>query len=101
MDSPWFVYVLRSADGALYTGITTDVARRVAQHEAGDGAKALRGRGPLELAYRRRLGEHGLALRVEHRLKALSKVRKEALIARGLTRARLLKALGLEVDSRA
>lgn len=100
MDSPWFVYVLRSADGALYTGITTDVARRVAQHEAGGGAKALRGRGPLELAYRRRLGEHGLALRVEHRLKALSKARKEALVARAPTRARLLKALGLEVGSR-
>jgi putative endonuclease len=96
MDSAWFVYVLRSADGALYTGITTDIDRRLAQHEAGTGAKALRGRGPLELAYRRRLGERGLALRVEHRLKGLSKARKEALIARGPTRARLLKALGLE-----
>ena len=43
----WYLYLLETRRGMLYTGITTDVARRLAQHEAGQGAKALRGRGPL------------------------------------------------------
>lgn len=42
--TPWFLYLIRTADNALYTGITTDVARRYQQHQSGKGAKALRGR---------------------------------------------------------
>lgn len=41
----WHLYMLRLPSGMLYTGITTDVARRLAQHQAGKGAKALRGKG--------------------------------------------------------
>lgn len=44
-DSLWHLYLLRTASGMLYTGITTDVARRLTQHQAGKGAKALRGKG--------------------------------------------------------
>src|SRR5881397_847642 len=58
----WHVYVVRTRDGALYTGVTTDAARRIAEHRAGGrGARYLRGREPLEIVYRRRLGERGLA----------------------------------------
>jgi putative endonuclease len=47
----WFLYLVRTADNALYTGITTDVARRFLQHQTGKGAKALRGKGELQLAF--------------------------------------------------
>ncbi len=92
----WSVYVVRTRDGALYTGISTDVARRVGEHAEGRGAKALRGRGPLELVFRRRIGAVGLALRVERRLKRLSRLEKEDVVRRAPTRARLLARLALE-----
>lgn len=75
----WSVYLVRCADETLYTGITIDVERRLAEHEAGRGAKYLRGRGPLALALRATVGEREVALRVEHRLKRLSRGEKEAL----------------------
>lgn len=75
----WSVYVVRRSDGALYTGIATDVPRRLAEHEAGmgRGSKALRGRGPLTLVFAREVGERGLATRIEAGIKRLSKERKE------------------------
>jgi putative endonuclease len=80
----WYVYLVRCRGGCLYTGITTDVARRFAEHEAnhGEGAKYLRGRGPLELVFQAKIGEKGRALTVESRVKRLSKAGKEALIVR-------------------
>jgi len=80
----WHLYLVRCADGSLYTGITTDVERRFEQHELGQGAKFLRGRGPLELVYQTLVGARGAALRAEHRVKALSKKSKRALVAGGL-----------------
>lgn len=76
--SAWSVYVLRCADGALYTGVTTDVDRRVAEHESGHpkGARSLRGRGPLELLGSHVVGERGAALRLEARIKRLPRARK-------------------------
>ena len=76
----WSLYMLRDGSGRLYTGISTDVARRLAEHKAGKGARALRGRGPLQLVWQQRIGEHGAALRLEYRLKQWPKARKEALI---------------------
>lgn len=78
----WYVYLIRCRDGSLYTGITTDVARRLAEHQGSGkvGAKYLRGRGPLSLAFQRRLGSRSLALAVERKVKQLPKARKEALI---------------------
>jgi len=96
--SPWSVYILRTSRDALYTGISTDVDDRVAAHARGRGAKCLRGRGPLELVYRRKLGDVGLALRVERALKRLSKAEKEALATEQPTRARLLRRLGLAAE---
>lgn len=77
----WFVYLIRTADNRLYTGITKDVARRFAQHQCGKGAKALRGKGELVLAFAREVGEHSLALRIEYRIKQLTKPQKERLVS--------------------
>ena len=68
----WHLYLIETAGGALYTGITTDVDRRMAQHEAGRGAKALRGRGPLMLMHQEPVGSHRDALRLEAQVKRLS-----------------------------
>ncbi len=78
----WYLYLVRCRDGSLYTGITTDVTRRFAEHQGNDsaGAKYLRGRGPLMLVFQKKLGSRSLALRVESRVKKLSKARKEELI---------------------
>ena len=78
----WSVYIVRCGDGTLYTGIATDVRRRIAEHRrrGGRGAKYLRGRGPLRLLFARAIGARSLALRLESRIKKLPKARKEALI---------------------
>jgi putative endonuclease len=78
----WYIYLIRCGDGSLYTGITTDPARRFAEHRGGGnaGAKYLRGRGPLTLVFQQKLGSRGLALGVESRVKKLSKAKKEALV---------------------
>lgn len=80
---PWFLYLVRTRQGHLYTGITTDVTRRLAEHQAGKGAKALRGKGPLALAYSEVVGSHSAALKRERAVKKLSKTAKEALVAKG------------------
>ena len=69
----WSVYLLRCRGGALYTGIATDVARRLREHRQGRGAKYLRGKGPLRLVFKHVIGSKGLALRVEYRIKQLPK----------------------------
>jgi len=64
-------------DGSFYTGIATDVARRLAEHERGaKGAKYLRGRGPLKLVYEHAIGDRSLASRVEARIKRLPRTDK-------------------------
>jgi len=74
--------MLRCADGSLYTGIATDVARRVTEHQStARGAKYLRGRGPLTVAYEQEIGDRGSASRIEYLLKSLDKADKEALVA--------------------
>lgn len=76
----WSIYMVRDASNRLYTGISTDVGRRFAEHQAGKGARALRGRGPLTLVWQQEIGEHALALRLEYQLKQWRKSRKEALL---------------------
>ncbi|MEH2920481.1 GIY-YIG nuclease family protein [Samsonia erythrinae] len=78
--SGWYLYILRTASGALYTGITTNVARRLTQHQRGKGAKALRGKGELTLVFQCAAGDRSNALRLEYRIKQLSKNQKERLI---------------------
>ena len=77
---PWFVYILRCADGTLYTGITDDVERRTAVHNAGRGAKYTRSRRPVKAVYRETCAEKSAALRREAAVKKLSRAKKLALI---------------------
>ena len=80
MDKIWYLYMLRCGDGTLYTGITTDVEKRLAAHRAGKGAKYTRGRGPLELVYREELPDHSAALKRELEIKSMPRAEKEKLI---------------------
>lgn len=75
----WYVYMLRCADGTLYTGITDNVDKRLAAHRAGRGAKYTRGRGPLELVYCEQQADKSSALRREIAIKRLSRAEKLAL----------------------
>ena len=81
----WSLYMIRCADGSLYTGITTEVARRFQEHSAGGpkSAKYLRGRGPLKLVYQVKVGSHSEALKAERRIKRLNKAAKEQLLVAG------------------
>jgi putative endonuclease len=82
MKAAWYIYLIRCQDGSLYTGITTNVARRLSEHRGGGkkGAKYLRGRGPLAVAFQKKLAGKSQALRVERLVKMLPKARKEELI---------------------
>jgi len=73
--------MVRCRGGNLYTGIATDVEHRFAEHQAGRGAKYLRGKGRLKLVFKKRIGTHGLALKIERRVKRLPKDKKERLVS--------------------
>lgn len=75
------VYIVRCADGTLYTGYAVDPAQRCAAHNAGRGARYTAGRRPVALVYTEPCASVGAALRREHALKRLTRARKEALIA--------------------
>ncbi|WP_038907035.1 GIY-YIG nuclease family protein [Dickeya oryzae] len=79
-ETIWFVYLLRTGSGWLYTGITTDVDRRLAEHQNGKGARSLRGKGPLTLVYHCVAGDRSTALKWEYRIKQLTKLQKERLV---------------------
>ena len=76
----WYVYILRCADGTLYTGMTDDVEKRLAAHRSGKGAKYTRGRGPLELVHTEELPDRSAALKRECAIKKLSRAEKLKLI---------------------
>ena len=79
----WYLYMVQTAAGTLYTGISTDPARRLRQHsgELAGGAKALRGKGPLKLVYSQSLSDKSAAAKAEYQLKQLPRATKLALIA--------------------
>lgn len=83
MSSATFsLYIVRCSDNTLYTGIAADVSRRISEHESGPrGAKYLRGKGPLRLVFAEQVGDRAIASALEHRVKQLSRARKEALIS--------------------
>jgi predicted GIY-YIG superfamily endonuclease len=80
MEHTWKLYILRCGDGTLYTGITTDVEKRLETHRSGKGAKYTRGRAPLELVYSEECGSHSDGLRRELEIKRLTREEKEMLI---------------------
>lgn len=79
----WFLYALRCADDTLYTGVTTDLARRVAEHNAGRGARYTSGRRPVRLVGAWRFPDRGAAQRAEARFRRLPRRRKLQLAAQG------------------
>lgn len=78
----WTVYILQCADDSLYTGITTDLTRRMNEHETGiKGARYTNGRGPFQLMYQAHCGGRAEASKLEISIKALSRAKKLAFIS--------------------
>lgn len=75
-----FVYVVECCDGSLYTGYTTDVERRVGEHNDGTGAKYTRGRGPVELVHVEEFESKSAAMSREYAVKQLTRRQKERLV---------------------
>ena len=78
--SRWQVYVLKCRDGSLYTGITTDIVKRLDAHNAGTGSRYTRSRLPVELAYTEPAADRSSASRREAAIKSLSRDQKLLLI---------------------
>lgn len=81
----WHLYVVRTIDGCLYTGIATDVQRRLGEHlsQGRKGSRYLRAHKPRELVFSMPVGSRGLALKVERRFKKLPKASKERVVSAG------------------
>jgi putative endonuclease len=77
--SDHWVYVLECADGTYYTGYTTDLERRISEHDAGDGARYTRGRTPVTLLYSERFASRSAAMAREYEIKQLRRSDKERL----------------------
>ncbi|HET6463542.1 MAG TPA: GIY-YIG nuclease family protein [Candidatus Krumholzibacteria bacterium] len=82
----WFVYVVRCSDRSLYTGITTDVKRRVEEHNDGRGARYTRSRCPVKLVYREKVADRGAALRREYEIKRMTAEEKLKLVSKSRVR---------------
>ncbi|MEM7610846.1 MAG: GIY-YIG nuclease family protein [Pseudomonadota bacterium] len=94
----WYVYVVRCADDSLYCGISPDVAARMAAHEVGQGARYLRGRGPLKLCAQTPAGDRASASRAEYAFKQLSKRDKENVLGAGSGLARFVRTYWVDSD---
>lgn len=80
-DTEFSLYIVRCADGTLYTGIATDVHRRLAEHESGvRGARFLRGKGPLQIVFSEVVGNRAAASQLEYRVKKLDRSKKLELV---------------------
>lgn len=78
----WFCYLLRCADDTLYCGITNDLGKRLAAHNAGTASKYTRTRVPVELVYAERCADRSAASKREMEIKGLTKTKKLALCNR-------------------
>ena len=99
--SDWHLYIVRTVDDRLYTGITTDVERRFAEHSSGTSraARAIRHRLPLTLCYHAAIGDRSLALRAEYRVKLLRREQKLDLIKEAPDGPALLALLDLPASA--
>lgn len=93
----WYLYLVRTRQNTVYTGIATDVERRIREHDSDkvNGARYLRGRGPLELVYQVRAGDRSLAQRLEYAVKQLPRSQKDRIIAGAPDRRSLLQLLNV------
>ncbi len=76
----WDLYIIECADKTYYTGITTNIDRRIAQHNAGTGAKYTKGRTPVSLVYTESFKDRSQASKRELEIKSFSKAQKKILI---------------------
>ncbi len=82
MPDPWFTYIVRCIDASLYTGVTTDLSRRLAEHNsARGGARYTRARQPVQLVFAEKLASRSLACRREYAIKKLSATAKKRLLS--------------------
>jgi putative endonuclease len=97
----WFVYILRCGNGALYTGVTTDVLRRTNEHKDIGRlcARFTRAFAPVELVYSCRIGEKHLAYRIEYRIKRLPRSKKALIVTNDFSKKTLIDFL--ELDAKA
>jgi len=80
-DENWYVYMVRCSDNTLYTGITTDLDKRIAAHNSGrNGARYTRSRRPVRLVYTEKAESRSAAARLEYSIRKLARSRKVALI---------------------
>ena len=77
----WHLYILKCSDGSLYTGVSTDVARRFKEHRDGKGSKALRAKRPVKVVYREKFSTRSLAQVREVQIKRWTRAKKLALIS--------------------
>lgn len=80
----WYLYIVETEKGFLYTGISVDVDRRIEEHRSGRGAKYLRGKGKLEILRTWKIGTMSKALKTEIAVKKLSKISKLKMVQSGL-----------------
>ena len=94
----WSVYIIRCDDSTLYTGISTDVARRLQEHRSGDGkaAKYTKPFSSIQLVYEILIGDRSLAARIEYQIKKLPKQKKEFVVSSCLSRGKLIAFLNLD-----
>jgi len=78
LDKSWVIYLLECKDGTLYTGITNDLEKRLASHNAGTGAKYTRGRRPVTLLEFKTVESQSEALKLEYKIKQLPRFKKRA-----------------------
>lgn len=90
--------MLRCSDGSVYTGVSTDVARRLNEHQSGGArsARYLRTRRPVEVIFSEHVGERSAALIAEHAIKRLEKSEKEQLARGGKTLGEVLERYALQ-----
>ncbi len=81
-DMPHFIYIVECSDKTLYTGYTTDVERRVSEHNSGTGAKYTRGRTPVELVYTEKYSSRSEAMSREYEIKQMTRSEKKTLIGK-------------------
>ncbi len=80
-EAVWHLYVLRCGDGSYYTGVTTDIERRVREHREGRASRYTRTHQPVELIHREECGTRSQALSRECAVKSLSRSKKDDLVA--------------------
>jgi putative endonuclease len=80
-EANWFLYILECCDGSFYTGVTTDIDRRLRKHQEGTASRYTRTRRPIVLVYQEECGTRSQSLERECAVKSLSRQRKEELIS--------------------